>query len=240
MKSWQSSAHIPHSLWLSPAGSLHKPGWTSCSGLSLSPPLSSSPLCLSRPWHRSPQARGYDDGNAGDGETESSLGCSLGRRWSQARPPPLVAPVQLAVCSVPTAPEWALCLDSLTDLNLNTLRTLGISTPCIHHPQSTSTSSLSACLFCEAISACVSSSFPTWKSLSWLSPLFHCISLASLFSPPVPLQLCSLLFSHVSLSVSLPLSFWDSIRALEAGERKQGGVKTSMALFTKGPGIARR
>lgn len=59
--------------------------------------------------------------------------------------------------------------------------------------------------------------------------------------PPVPLQLCSLLFSHVSLSVS-PSLLLSRFNKRPGGRREKtgGGVKTSMALFTKGPGIARR
>lgn len=108
--------------------------------------------------------------------------------------------------------QWALCLDSLIDLNLNTPRTRGCSLQAyITQPTSTS-SSLLVCFY-EVDLVCVSSSFPAWN----LFPEF-----SFCFTPWVPLQLSSLSFSHVSLSVSPSFSFWDSIRALEEGERKRG------------------
>lgn len=103
--------------------------------------------------------------------------------------------------------QWALCLDSLTHLNLNTLRTWECSLHAdITQPTSTSSSLLVCCYELDLV--CVSSSFPAWN-------LFPEFSLC--FAPWVPLQLGSLSFSHVSLSFSLSFSFWDSIRALEEG-----------------------
>lgn len=90
--------------------------------------------------------------------------------------------------------QRAPCLDSLTDLNLNAPRTRGRSLHA-YITQPTSTSSSPLVCFDEVDLVRVSSSFPAWN-------LFPEFSLC--FAPRVPLQLGSLSFSHVSLSVSLP------------------------------------
>lgn len=204
--------------------------------------LSFSSFCLSRFWHCSPGLEGMRI-SAGYKKT-GSMGYTHVQCWNWARSPCwlcwwswLSALCQLLQSS---ALQSALCLDSLTDLNLHTPRTRGIGALRIYHPQPRSTSSLSL-LVCFVELSGFASLHPSPLGISFLTFPSALLPLSCLpFSPPVPLQLCSLLFSHVSLSVSPSLSFWDSIRALEAGERKQGGVKTSMVLFTKDPGIARR
>lgn len=180
-------------------------------------------LCLSRLWHRSP---GPEVTTMETGSWREGLDCSHGQCWSWARPPSWLCwwSWLSAWCPLLQSSElqWVLCLDSLTDLNLNT-REPGESALCAYITPSQHLHPLSlSLLVCFAkLSWFVSHpsllriSFLTFPSVSLSLPLFP-------LSLPIPLQLCSLLFSHVSLSVSPSLSFWDSIRALEAGERKQG------------------
>lgn len=109
-----------------------------------------------------------------------------------------------------------------------------ISPPSQHlHPPS-----LSTCLFCEAFLVCVSSSFPAWNLFPDSSPLFR--------SPPRPPPRypfnSALSYSLMFLSLCLPSLLLSRFNKRPGGRREKtgGGVKTSMALFTKGPGIARR
>lgn len=113
------------------------------------------------------------------------------------------------------------------------LRTMGISTLCIHHPQPTSTSSLSLCLSVlqSCLGSCFSSSFPSWNLFPDFSSLFRCISL----SFPVLLQLCSLLFSYVSLSVSLPLLLRFNMSPGGRRKNSEGGCKNIYGFIYKGP-----
>lgn len=149
----------------------------------------------------------------------------------------LVVLVKPTVCSLPTAPEWVLCLDSLTDLNLNWGPWESAHCAYITPSQPLHPLFLSACLFCKAVLVRVSL-HPSPLGISFLTfPL--CFG-ASLFLSQSSFN-SALSYSLMFPSLSLSLSFWDSIWALEAGEKTaRGGVKTSMALFTKGPGIAQR
>lgn len=132
-----------------------------------------------------------------------------------------------------SALQWALCLESLTDLNLNTQRTRGISTPRIHH-QPTSTSSLSTCLFCEAILVCVSSSLPTWNLFPDFSLCFTVSYLPPSFSLSPPSTLLSLILSCFSLCLSLPLLL--RFNKSPGGRRgKTGGCKNIYGFIYKGP-----
>lgn len=122
----------------------------------------------------------------------------------------LVKLVKLVVCSVPTAPEQCSTVGPV-------FRQSDRSQP--EHPenpgsQHSTHTSPSQHLHPLSLLVC-------FAKLSWFvslhpSPLgifsltFPSVSLSLIrlpLSPPVPLQLCSLLFSHVSLSVSLSLSF---------------------------------
>lgn len=216
MRHWHMSAHIPIPGGCLELAECNKPGWRSSSGLSFCPLcfLSLKALALLPPW-----APGLEDGariQAGSGQNWKWAGSPRWLYWWSW----LSALLTLLQSS---ASQSALCLDSLIDLNLHTPRSREISTPRIHHPQPASTSSLSTCLFGEAILVCVSSSFPTWN-------LFPSSSLLSL-------HLCSLILSCLSLPRLLRFN-----KSPEGSERenRRGGVKTSMALFTKGPGIAQR
>lgn len=186
-----------------------------------------------------PQARGYDD--------RRGRGCWRKGRWPGLQPRPVLEPswvallvplVKLAVCSVHTAPEQCITVGPV-------FRQSDRSQP--EHPKnrgiehSTHTSppaniyilSLHLSFFCCWFS--VSSSFPTWNLCSDF-PL--CLSPPS-FSPSPPSTLLSLILSCFSLCLSPPLLL--RFNKSPGGRReKTGGVKTSMALFTKGPGIARR
>lgn len=225
----EECTHILHSLWLSLAGSLHKPGWTSCSGLSLS-------FVLFTLWHRSPRLEVMVMAQQGRREGERpSLQPWPAFELSAAVL--LVVLVKPTVCSLPTAPEWVLCLDSLTDLNLNWGPWESAHCAYITPSQPLHPLFLSACLFCKAVLVRVSL-HPSPLGISFLTfPL--CFG-ASLFLSQSSFN-SALSYSLMFPSLSLSLSFWDSIWALEAGEKTaRGGVKTSMALFTKGPGIAQR
>lgn len=168
-----------------------------------------------------PQARGYDD--------RRGRGCWRKGRWPGLQPRPVLEPswvallvplVKLAVCSVHTAPEQCITVGPV-------FRQSDRSQP--EHPKnrgiehSTHTS--------PPANIYILSLHLSFFAVGFLSLHPSPLGISVLTSPsvsllplslPVPLQLCSLLFSHVSLSVSFSLFFWDSIRALEAGERKQG------------------
>lgn len=88
----------------------------------------------------------------------------------------------------------------------------GTLAPRIHHPANIYIL-LSTCLFLRSWLGLCLFILPSLESLSWVLPLFH--------SPSPPSTQLALILSCFSLCLS-PLSFWDSIRALEEGERKRG------------------
>lgn len=193
----------------------------------------------------SPPDRGHGDGNRVLLEKEASRP-GLRMRWPadvQGRPAGCAGSLLGARELQSGALQRALCLDSLTDLNLNTPRSQGISALRIHHPAniyipspslhlSVWRSYLGLCLFIP----------PRLESLSLTSPL--CFALSSFASPSFslgpPSTLLSLILSCFSLCLSLPLLLRFNKSPGGRREKTGGGVKTSMALFTKGPGIARR
>lgn len=210
MKSWQSRVHILHSLWLSPAGSWHKPWRTSCSGLSLRPMLS---FTLWSP--RGLEVRGYTWWK--QGSAVAKLGHPAGFAGEAWMPAVLqqcltVGPVfRQSDRSQPEHPE-----------NPGTLA------PRMHHPANIYIL-LSTCLFLRSWLGLCLFILPSLESLSWVLPLFR--------SPSPPSTRLALVLSCFSLCLSLPLLL--RFNKSPGGRReKTGGVKTSMALFTKGPGIA--
>lgn len=103
--------------------------------------------------------------------------------------------------------QRALCLDSLTDLNLNTPRSQGISALRIHHPANIYIPSLSP-LVCLAKLSWFVSLHPSPLGISFpdFSPLFRALFLRlSLFLPRSPFN-SALSYSLMFLSLSLPPS----------------------------------
>lgn len=151
-----------------------------------------------------PRPRGYIDGTGvlerrqtASAVATASVGAKLGLpagsrwwSWMSTRCPQLHS----------SALQWALCLDSLTDLNLNTPRTRGISAPRIHHPANIYILSL---LVCFAKLPWFVSLHPSQLGISFLT--FPSVSLASLFLPQSPFN-SALSHSLMSLSLSLPPS----------------------------------
>lgn len=101
----------------------------------------------------------------------------------------------------------------------------GTLAPHIHHPANIYIL-LSTCLFLRSWLGLCLFILPSLESLSWVLPLFR--------SPSPPSTRLALILSCFFLCLSLLLLL--RFNKSPGGRReKTGGVKTSMALFTKGP-----
>lgn len=204
--------YFRHPYWFSRSDRLQKPGWTSSSGLSF------CLLCFLL--SVSPYSVTAVPGLYRLGIWKQDVS---GQHWKRAWSPLLVVLVKLCTLPKRSGSQLDLCLGSLTDL-LHTLRTWEIYAPIILHPKPQSTFSLSP----FSLSLCLS---VRWSYLGFASLHPSLLGISFHLFPILSLQLCSPLFSLFSLS-PFRLRFNKSPGGWKE-KTWEGGVKTSMALFTR-------